>query len=87
MKTMMSKKFTNLSFVLLLFVIILQPVASLAEMIAYDPFVNANVANGANDKLNGEYNAGTQFRDFTNGNNKDVASGQEIHTPPPAQAS
>ncbi len=49
-----------------------------AELIAYDPFFNANVANAANDKVNGEYNAGTQFRDFTNGNNNSVAGGEII---------
>ncbi len=52
--------------------------AALARVIAYDPFVNANVDNGQNSKTSGEYNAGSQFRDFTNGNNADVAGGMII---------
>ncbi|MGE4489474.1 MAG: PEP-CTERM sorting domain-containing protein [Kiritimatiellales bacterium] len=51
---------------------------SQAALIAYDPFVNANVGSGENDALNGEYNAGTQFRDFTNGSNEDVAGGSIV---------
>ncbi len=53
----------------------LQVAAVKAELIAYDPFVNANVANGLNNKTAGEYNAGSFFRDFTNGNNNTVAGG------------
>ncbi|MFI4911916.1 MAG: hypothetical protein ACIAQZ_09650 [Sedimentisphaeraceae bacterium JB056] len=49
-----------------------------ADIIVYDPFENAVVGNGENDKLNGEYNAGSQFRDFTNGNNNTVAGGQIV---------
>ncbi len=61
--------------VLVLFIVLLCATSVYAGLIAYDPFLNANVDNGANDKLNGEYNAGSFFRDFTNGNNKDVAGG------------
>lgn len=58
--------------------ILLSPIVLHAGIIAYDPFVNANVANAANDKVNGEYNAGSFFRDFTNGNNNNVAGGSII---------
>ncbi len=51
---------------------------TIAELVAYDPFVNANVANGLNNKTEGEYNAGSFFRDFTNGNNSSVAGGEIV---------
>ncbi len=75
----MKRRSGNLSFQLLCFVWFITLSTTLyAGLIAYDPFLNANVANAANDKLNGEYNAGSFFRDFTNGNNKDVAGGPII---------
>jgi len=48
------------------------PLISNGVLIAYDPFSNADVGAGENDKSNGVYNAGTQFRDFTSDNNADV---------------
>ncbi len=66
------------AYLLLLSVIFLYTAKLDAELIAYDPFVNANVANGLNSKTTGEYNAGSFFRDFTNGNNNNVAGGQIV---------
>ncbi len=71
--------FTFFKFTLFCFaVLIIAANTVFAEVVAYDPFLNANVGNGENDKVNGEYNAGSLFRDFTNGNNKDVAGGPII---------
>ncbi|MFI4911915.1 MAG: LamG domain-containing protein [Sedimentisphaeraceae bacterium JB056] len=69
---------TKISMILLFVIVGLTTCNIFADLIAYDPFVNANVGNGENDKSGGEYNAGSQFRDFTNGNNIDVAGGDIV---------
>ncbi len=69
---------TSKSILLSIVVLSIAANVALADMVAYDPFLNAVVGNGENDKLNGEYNAGSFFRDLTNGNNADVAGGPII---------